>query len=78
MANPVDLAELRRAKARVGNLKSRELRALVEGVGYQESRTKGGHYLFTKAGVRTIVVPKTLTSGTAFGIINRLIGELEA
>ena len=68
-----ELVALRR---RAGNLRSRDVRDAAEQAGYRLARTSGGHHQYSKRGRRTLVIPERLTSGTAIGIINRLISEL--
>jgi predicted RNA binding protein YcfA (HicA-like mRNA interferase family) len=70
--------ELVALRQRAGNLRSQDLVDAAERCGYSHARTKGGHHAYSKPGVRTLIIPDKLTSGTARGIINRLIGELES
>ena len=69
-----DLVALRQ---RAGNLRSRDVRHAAEAMGYEFTRTSGGHHQYSKRNRRTLVIPERLTSGTAIGIINRLISELD-
>ena len=77
MPDEVTVEELKLLKTRAGNLGSQKLRDVVQRMGYVHARTTGGHHLFTKADRRTIVIQEKMTSGTALGIINRLIRELQ-
>lgn len=69
MASDVDFAALR---ARVGNLRSRDLTRAAEDCGWTYQRTRGGHMHFVKPGYRTLTIPVTLTSGVARSIIKAL------
>lgn len=69
MASDVDFAALR---ARVGNLRSRDLVRAAEDCGWTHQRTTGGHMHFVRPGFRTLTIPVTLTSGVARSIIRAL------
>ena len=64
--------DFRRLQARAGNLRQRDLVRAAEACGWTHSRTTGGHMQFTKPGYRTLAIPRSLTSGTARGIIRAL------
>ncbi len=71
--------ELRVLRRRAGNLRARDLVALVEEQAYRQVRTSGGHHIYSKEGsARPIVIPdRPRTANTARGVINRLIRDLE-
>ena len=69
MPEAVDFAALR---ARVGNLRSRDLTRAAEACGWTYQRMRGGHMHFVKPGYRTLTIPVTLTSGVARNIIKAL------
>jgi len=71
-------SELIALRESAGNLTTRNLRDAVESRGYTFRRTRGSHHAYTKPGARTLIVQEGMTAGTARGIINRLIRELEA
>ena len=73
------IEELRALRRRAGNLRARDLVALVEEQGYRRVRTSGGHHIYSKDGAgRPVVIPdRPRTANTARGIINRLIRDLE-
>ena len=68
--------ELEAMRRRAGNLRTRDIVQVRERCGYVE-RTGGKHRVFRKPGRRSISVQTRMTSGTAIGIINRLIDELD-
>ena len=72
-------AELKAIRQRAANMRFREVAALVEEQGWTLARIRGSHHIYNKPGARRpIAVPSSLRRpGTARGIINRLIRELE-
>lgn len=69
MLRGVDFTALR---ARIGNLRSRDLVPAAGDCGWTYQRTRGGHMHFVKPGYRTLTIPVTLTSGVARSIIKAL------
>lgn len=69
--------ELIQLRQRAGNLKTREIVRAVQACGYAFKRHGGDHDVYSKPGYAPQIIQTKMTSGTAIGIINRLISEQE-